>query len=48
MDTLWILSSAVILSIAAAERKTRRPAPRNLGFVSRDWVLRHGSDHTSA
>jgi hypothetical protein len=47
MDTLWILSGAVVLSIVAAVIKTRRSAPRNLGFVSRDWVIRHGTDHTS-
>jgi hypothetical protein len=47
MDTLLILSSAVVLSIVAAVMKTRRSAPRNLGFVSRDWVVRHGADHTS-
>jgi urea transporter len=46
MDVLWILSSAVVLSIVAAVMKTRRAAPRNLGFVSRDWVVRHGTDHT--
>jgi hypothetical protein len=48
MDALLIVSSAVVLSIVAAVIKTRRSAPRNLGFVSRDWVIRHGTDHTSA
>ena len=48
MDTFLIVSSAVVLSIVAAMVKTRRSAPRNLGFVSRDWVIRHGSDHTSS
>jgi len=47
MDALWIVSSALVLSIVAAIIKTRRSAPRNLGFVSRDWVIRHGTDHTS-
>jgi hypothetical protein len=46
MDTLWIVSSAVILSIVGAIIKTRRSAPRNLGFVSPDWVMRHGTDRT--
>jgi hypothetical protein len=48
MDTLLIVSSAVVLSIVAAVVRTRRSAARNLGFVSRDWVARHGTDHTSA
>ena len=48
MDTFLIVSSAVVLSLVAAMIKTRRSTPRNLGFVSRDWVIRHGTDHTSA
>jgi hypothetical protein len=48
MDALWILSSAVVLSVMAAIIKSRRSPPRNLGFVSRDWILRHGSDRSSA
>ena len=48
MDALWMLSSALVLSVVAAVIKTRRSAPRNLGFVSRDWIVRHGSDHSSA
>ena len=47
MDALWILSSGLVLSIVAAVVKTRRSAPKNLGFVSRDWVVRHGTDHPS-
>ncbi len=44
MDTLLLVSSAVVLSIVAAVVKARRSGPRNLGFVSRDWVVRHSSD----
>jgi len=35
----------VVLSLVAALIKTRRSAPKSLGFVSRDW---HRSDHSSA
>ncbi len=46
MDTLWIVLGTVAVSIVTAVRKSRRAAPRNLGYVSRDWVMRHSSlDH---
>jgi hypothetical protein len=44
MDTLWMISGAVVVSIVAALVKTRRPTPMNLGSVSRDWVVRHSAD----
>jgi hypothetical protein len=47
METLWIISSAVIVSVVTAIVKSRKTAARNLGYVSRDWVVRHGTDHTS-
>ena len=48
METLWIITSALVISVVAGLVKLRRPAVRNLGYVSRDWVVRHGTDHTSA
>jgi len=48
METLWIISSAIVISLVAGLVKLRRPAVRNLGYVSRDWVVRHGMDHTGA
>jgi hypothetical protein len=47
METLLIISGAVVVSLVAAVVKIRRLPPRNLGYVSRDWVIRHGMDHTS-
>jgi len=47
METLWIISSAVIVSVVTAIVKSRKTAARNLGYVSQDWVVRHGTDHTS-
>jgi hypothetical protein len=44
METLWIISSVVAISLVAAAFKTRRSSPRNLGYVSRDWVMRHSTD----
>jgi hypothetical protein len=44
MDTLWIISGAVVVFIAATLFKSRRSARMNLGSVSRDWVIRHSSD----
>jgi hypothetical protein len=47
MEILWIVSSAIVVSFVTAIVKSRRTAPRNLGYVSRDWVVRHGMEHTS-
>ncbi len=44
MDTLWMISGAVVVSIVAALFKSRRATPANLGCVSRDWVMRHSAD----
>ena len=44
METLWILSSAVVVSLVAAAVKNRKSSPRSLGYVSRDWVMRHSLD----
>jgi hypothetical protein len=44
MDTLWMISGAVVVSIVAALVKTRRATPTNLGYVSRGWVVRHSAD----
>lgn len=44
MDTLWMISGAVVVSIMAAIFKSRRTAPASLGYVSRDWVMRHSAD----
>lgn len=44
METLWIISSAVVVSLVAAAAINRRSSPRNLGYVSRDWVMRHSLD----
>jgi len=44
METLWIFSSAVVLSLIAAAWRNRKTSPRNLGYVSRDWVVRHSTD----
>lgn len=41
METLGIISTAVVVVLLAAFLKNRRPAARNLGYVSRDWVMRH-------
>ena len=48
METFLIISSAVVVSLVAAILRSRKSAPRNLGYVSRDWVMRHGVDHTGA
>ena len=48
METFLIISSAVVVSLVAAIFRSRKSAPRNLGYVSRDWVMRHGVDHTGA
>ena len=47
MEILWIVSTAIVISFVTAIVRSRKSAPRNLGFVSRDWVMRHGMDHTS-
>ena len=44
MDTLWMISGAVVVSIVTALFRSRRAAPTNLGYVSRDWVIRHSAD----
>lgn len=46
METLWIISSAVVVSVVTAVIRSRKSAPRNLGFVSQGWVARHAMDHT--
>jgi hypothetical protein len=46
MAILWIISAAIVVSFVTAIVRSRKSAPRNLGFVSRDWVMRHGMDHT--
>jgi hypothetical protein len=48
METFLIISSAVVVSFVGAIFKNRRSAPRNLGYVSKGWVMRHGVDHTGA
>jgi len=47
METFLIISSAVVVSLVGAIVRIRRLPARNLGYVSRDWVMRHGMDHTS-
>jgi hypothetical protein len=44
MDTLWMISGAVVVSIVAALLRSRRSTSTNLGYVSRDWVIRHSAD----
>jgi len=46
METFWIISSAVVVSLVGVIFRNRKSASRNLGYVSRDWVMRHGVDHT--
>ena len=48
METFWIISSAVVVSLLGAIVRNRKSAPRNLGYVSKGWVIRHGVDHTGA
>ena len=48
MEAFLIISSAVVVSLVGAMFTTRKSARRNLGYVSRDWVMRHGVDHTGA
>jgi len=48
METFLIISSAVVVSLVGAIFKNRRSAPRNLGYVSKGWVMRNGVDHTGA
>jgi hypothetical protein len=47
METFLIISSALVVSLVGAIVKMRRLPQRNLGYVSRGWVMRHGMDHTS-
>ena len=44
MDTLWMISGAVVVSIVAAVFRSRRASPTNLGYVSRAWMMRHSAD----
>ena len=44
MDTLWMISGAVVVSLVAAFLKARRATPTSLGYVSRAWVVRHSAD----
>jgi hypothetical protein len=44
MDALWMISGAVVVSVVAALFKSRRTTPASLGYVSRDWVMRHSAD----
>jgi hypothetical protein len=46
MEAFWIISITVVVSLVGAIFRNRKSAPRNLGYVSRDWVVRHGVDHT--
>jgi hypothetical protein len=46
METFWMISSAVVVSLVGAIVRNRKSAPRNLGYVSRDWVMRHDIDST--
>ena len=48
METFLIISSAVVVSLVGAFVRNRKSAPTNLGYLSRDWVIRHGVDHTGA
>jgi len=48
MEAFWIIASAVVVSLLGAIVRNRKSAPRNLGYVSRDWVVRHGVDHRGA
>jgi len=48
METFLIISSAVVVSLVGAIFKNRKSSPRNLGYVSKGWVMRHGVDHTGA
>ena len=47
MEILWIVSSAIVVSFVTAIVRSRKSTPRNLGFVSRDWVVRYAMDHTT-
>jgi hypothetical protein len=44
METLWIISGAVVVSVIASILRIRRSTAPNLGSVSRDWVIRHEGD----
>ena len=44
METLWIISGAVVVSIVAVAFKSRRPAQTTLGYVSRAWIMRHDAE----
>jgi hypothetical protein len=47
MEMFLIISSAILASLVSAFAKVRKEPARNLGYVSRDWVMRHEIDHTS-
>lgn len=44
MDTLWMISGAVVVSLVAAFFRSKRATPAGLGYVSRAWVVRHSAD----
>jgi hypothetical protein len=44
METLWIIATTLVVALIAAAYRHRRSSPRNLGYVSRDWVVRHSTD----
>ena len=44
METLWMIATVVVVSLIAAAFRTRKTSSRNLGYVSRDWVIRHNTD----
>ena len=47
MEMFLIISSAIVVSLVSVFVKIRQEPGRNLGYVSRDWVMRHEIDHTS-
>jgi hypothetical protein len=44
MEALWMISGAAVVSLVTALLRFRRSTPTNLGYVSRDWVIRHSAD----
>jgi hypothetical protein len=43
MDILLIVAIVTVVALLAVV--LRRSSPQNLGFVSRDWVMKHSTDH---
>ena len=46
MDTLLIVAGVMVVALLAVVLRALRSSPKNLGFVSRDWVMKHSTDHT--